>query len=74
MNDNDKRKIIKSLIQSQKADLICLQETKVQMMSRDLVRCLSLFRSEGDSLSSTPFYGAIRKARREVGLICKDAM
>ena len=32
-NDRIKRKVIKALIRSQKVDLVCLQETKIQEMS-----------------------------------------
>ena len=32
-NDRNKRKVIKALIRSQKVDLVCLQETKIQEMS-----------------------------------------
>lgn len=42
INDKDKRKIIKSLICSQKADFVCFQETKVQLLSRDLVSSLGV--------------------------------
>ena len=45
INEGDKHRIIKSLIHSHSADLVCLQETKVQQMSTCLVslgvgRCL----------------------------------
>ena len=33
VNDVSKRKVIKALIRSQKADMVCLQETKMQKMS-----------------------------------------
>ena len=36
-NDNDKRKLIKSLIKSQRVDLVYLQETKIYEMSVGLV-------------------------------------
>ena len=36
-NDSDKRKVIKALIKENKLDLICLQETKIQEMSRGLI-------------------------------------
>ena len=29
-NDREKRKLIKDVIKSQKVDLVCLQETKIQ--------------------------------------------
>ena len=37
-NDRDKRKVIKALIKSQRADLVCLQETKIQDISRGIVQ------------------------------------
>ena len=40
VNDGKKRKIIKASLKTQKADLVCPQETKVKGMSRDLVRSL----------------------------------
>ena len=33
VNDSNKRKVIKVLIRAQKADLVCLRETKIQEMS-----------------------------------------
>ena len=33
VNDRNKRKVIKTLIKSQKVDMVCLQETKIQDMS-----------------------------------------
>ena len=32
-NDRNKMKVIKALIRSQRVDLVCLQETKIQDMS-----------------------------------------
>ena len=43
-NDSDKRKVIKVLIKKNKVDLVCLQETKIQGMSRGLVRSLGVGR------------------------------
>ena len=40
VNDGEKRKLIKALLRMQKADLVCLQETKVKGMSCDFVRSL----------------------------------
>ena len=40
--DSDKRKIIKSLIKSQRMDVVCLQETKIQEMSSGLVHSLGV--------------------------------
>ena len=39
-NDSSKRKIIKNYIRDQMVDLICIQETKIQAMSEDIVRSL----------------------------------
>ena len=39
-NDNSKRKIIKSVIRKQKVDLLCIQETKLQVMAEGVVRSL----------------------------------
>ena len=43
-NDSDKRKVIKVLIKKNKVDLVCLQETKIQGMSRGLIRSLGVGR------------------------------
>ncbi|RVW27451.1 Transposon TX1 uncharacterized 149 kDa protein [Vitis vinifera] len=40
VNDRSKRKVIKSVIRSQKVDLFCIQETKMQVMSEEVVRSL----------------------------------
>ena len=40
VNDRSKRKIIKLVIKNQKVDLFCIQETKVQVMSEEMVRSL----------------------------------
>ena len=40
VNDSDKRKVIKNLIRTNRVDLVCLQETKVQEMNIDMVRSL----------------------------------
>ena len=39
-NDSSERKVIKALIRSQRVDLFCLQETKIQAMSEGVVRSL----------------------------------
>ncbi|RVW43464.1 Transposon TX1 uncharacterized 149 kDa protein [Vitis vinifera] len=39
-NDSSKRRIIKAVIRSQRVDLLCLQETKIQSLSEGLVRSL----------------------------------
>ena len=40
VNDRSKRKVIKLVIRSQKMDLFCIQETKMQVMSEEVVRSL----------------------------------
>ena len=47
VNDRNKRKIIKALIKSQRVDLVCLQETKIQDMSLGLVCSLEVGRFLG---------------------------
>ena len=42
VNDVNKRKLIKALIKSQKVDVVCLQETKMQEMSIRVVRILGM--------------------------------
>ena len=43
-NNIDKRKAIKALIKKNKVDLVCLQEIKIQEMSRGLVCSLGVER------------------------------
>ena len=43
-NDREKRKLIKDVIKTQKADLVCLQETKLQEMMSVIVRSLGVGR------------------------------
>ena len=43
-NDIDKRKVIKSVIKSNKVDVVCLQETKIKEISTGLVRGLEVGR------------------------------
>ena len=43
-NNSDKRKVIKSVIKSNKVDVVCLQETKIKDMSTRLVRSLGVGR------------------------------
>ena len=40
VNDSSKRKVVKALIRSQRVDLFCLQETKIQAMSEGVVGSL----------------------------------
>ena len=40
VNDSSKSKVIKAMIRSQKVDLFCIHETKIQLMSKGLVRSL----------------------------------
>ena len=39
-NDNSKRKVIKSVVRKQKVDLLCIQETKIQVLSDRVVKSL----------------------------------
>ena len=39
-NDSSKRRVIKAVIKSQRVDLFCLQETKIQTLLEGLVRSL----------------------------------
>ena len=39
-NDSSKRKVIKAMIRSQRVDLFCIQETKIQSMLEGVVRSL----------------------------------
>ena len=39
-NDSSKRKVIKAMIRSQRADLVCIQETKIQNMTEGVVRSI----------------------------------
>ena len=40
VNEKNKRVIIRAFIKAQKADLVCLQETKLQEMSDGMIRSL----------------------------------
>ena len=42
LNDEEKRKLIKSVVRTQKVDLVCLLETKVQEMELQVVRSLGV--------------------------------
>ena len=44
VNDREKRKLIKDVIKTQKTDLVCLQETKLQEMTSAIVRSLGVGR------------------------------
>ena len=46
-NDRNKRNVIKALIRSQKVDVVCLQETKIQDMSQGVVHSLGVRRFLG---------------------------
>ena len=64
-NDSSKRKIIKSVIRKQKVDLLCIQETKIQVMSEGVVRSLGSGRFlDWRTLDATKVAGGI--------LICWD--
>ena len=43
-NDYSKSKMIKAFLRIQRLDLFCLQETKVQMMTKGLVRSIGFGR------------------------------
>ena len=43
-NDSDKRKLRKVVIKSQKVDLVCLQETKIQEITNGIVQSLRVGR------------------------------
>ena len=43
-NDSNKRKLIKSFVRKQKVDLLCIQETKIQLMSEGVVKSLGVGR------------------------------
>ena len=56
--DRNKRKLIKGVIKTQKVDLVCLQETKIQEMTSGIVRSLRVGRClEWEAMNSR---GAIR--------------
>ena len=40
VNDKDKQKVIRAFLRSNKVDLVCLQETKIQDLSVGVVRNL----------------------------------
>ena len=44
VNGSEKRKVIKNFLRSYRVDIVCLQETKVQEMSVELVRSLGVGR------------------------------
>ena len=44
VNDPVKRRVIKSFLRSNRVDLVCLQETKVQQMNIVMVRSLGVGR------------------------------
>ena len=44
LNNEEKRKLIKSVVRSQKANLVCFLETKVQEMSLKVVKRLGVGR------------------------------
>ena len=44
VNNRDKRKVLKAFIRSKKADIACMQETKIQNMSVGIVRSLGVGR------------------------------
>ena len=46
-NDRNKRKVVKALIRSQKVDVVCLPETKIQEMSQGVIHNLGVGRFLG---------------------------
>ena len=42
VNDSDKRRVIKSFLRSNRVDLVCLQQTKVQQMNNVMARSLGV--------------------------------
>ena len=59
-NDSSKRKVIKALLRSQKLDLFCLQETKMQVMSDDVARSLGTGRFLGwEAMNATRSTGGV---------------
>ena len=44
INDKDKRRVVKAFLRIQRADLVCLQETKCKLMSDLIVRSLGFGR------------------------------
>ena len=43
-NDINKRRIIKSVVRKQKVDLLCIQETKIKLMTEGVVKSLGVAR------------------------------
>ena len=43
-NDVNKRRIIKSMVRKQKVDLMCIQETKIQLMTDGVLKSLGVGR------------------------------
>ena len=43
-NDINKRRIIKSVVRNQKVDLLCIQETKIKLMTEGVVKSLGVGR------------------------------
>ena len=42
INNLDKRKLIKAFIKSQRVDVVCIQETKIQNIDSSIVRSLGV--------------------------------
>ena len=42
INNLDKRKLIKAFIKSQRVDVVCIQDTKIQNMDSSIVRILGV--------------------------------
>ena len=60
INNSDKRKVIKALIKKNMVDLVCLQETKIQEISRGIIYSLGVRRFlEWDYVDSRGTAGGI---------------
>ncbi|RVW87530.1 hypothetical protein CK203_036323 [Vitis vinifera] len=68
-NDSSKRKVVKAMIRSQKVDLFCLQETKIQVMDEGVVRSLGTGRFLEWGLWMLM---ALRVAKECGGWVCLD--
>ena len=74
-NDSSKKKVVKALLRSQKLDLSCLQETKMQIMSDGVVRSLGTGKFLGwKATNATGFAGGVLVVwdKRSLELIDKE--
>ena len=64
-NDSSKRKLIKPFVRSQKVDLLCIQETKIQVKSEWVVRSIGVGRFlDWRALDASESAGGILKIGR----------